>query len=164
MEISMDIKPLKLEFPSDANIILGQSHFIKTVEDLYEAMVSSVPSARFGLAFCEASQDRLVRTDGNDEELVGLAAKNAMAMGAGHSFLIIMRDAFPINVLPRIQACPEVCRIFCATANPVEVLIVETELGRAIIGVVDGLTPVGIEGEEDIQKRKVFLREIGYKR
>lgn len=160
----MDIEPVKLEFPSDANIILGQSHFIKTVEDLYEAMVSSVPQARFGIAFCEASQDRLVRTDGNDEELVALAAENAMALGAGHSFLIIMKDCFPINVLPRIQACPEVCRIFCATANPVEVLIVGTDLGRAIIGVVDGLTPVGVEGDEDVEKRKTFLRTIGYKR
>jgi adenosine/AMP kinase len=160
----MEIQSVRLEFPSDANIILGQSHFIKTVEDLYEAMVSSVPTARFGIAFCEASQDRLVRTDGNDRDLVDLAAKHAMALGAGHSFLIIMKEAFPINVLPAVQACQEVCRIFCATANPVEALIVETELGRAIIGVVDGLTPVGIEGEEDIKKRRAFLREIGYKR
>jgi adenosine/AMP kinase len=160
----MEIQSVRLEFPSDANIILGQSHFIKTVEDLYEAMVSSVPTSRFGIAFCEASQDRLVRTDGNDRDLVDLAAKNAMALGAGHSFLIIMKEAFPINVLPAVQACQEVCRIFCATANPVEALIVETELGRAIIGVVDGLTPVGIEGEEDIKKRRAFLREIGYKR
>jgi adenosine/AMP kinase len=160
----MEIQSVRLEFPSDANIILGQSHFIKTVEDLYEAMVSSAPTARFGIAFCEASQDRLVRTDGNDRDLVDLAAKNAMALGAGHSFLIIMKEAFPINVLPAVQACQEVCRIFCATANPVEALMVETELGRAIIGVVDGLTPVGIEGEEDIKKRRAFLREIGYKR
>jgi adenosine/AMP kinase len=164
MENPVNIKPIKLEFPSDANIILGQSHFIKTVEDLYEAMVSSVPQARFGIAFCEASQDRLVRTDGNDQELVDLAAKNALEVGAGHCFLIIMKDCFPINVLPRIKACPEVCRIFCATANPVEVLTVETELGRAILGVVDGLTPVGIEGEGDVAKRKAFLRTIGYKR
>jgi adenosine/AMP kinase len=140
------------------------SHFIKTVEDLYEAMVNSVPTARFGIGFCEASQDRLVRVDGNDEELKTLAAKNAMAIGAGHSFVIIMKEAFPINVLPRIRECPEVCRIFCATANPLEVLVAETEQGRGIVGVVDGLSPVGIEGDEDITKRKSFLRQIGYKR
>ena len=160
----MNIKSVKLEFPSDANIILGMSHFIKTVEDLYEVMVSSVPGARFGIAFCEASQDRLVRADGNDEELKTLAIKNARNVGAGHSFIIIMKDAFPINVLPRIKQCPEVCRIFCATANPVEVLYVETDLGRGIIGVVDGLTPLGVESTEDVEKRKSFLRQIGYKR
>jgi adenosine/AMP kinase len=160
----MDIQSVRIEFPSDANIILGQSHFIKTVEDLYEAMVTSVPHARFGIAFCEASQDRLVRIDGNDTELTNLAAKNALSLGAGHSFLIVMKDAFPINVLPRVRACPEVCRIFCATANPVEVLIAETELGRGILGVVDGLKPLGIEKDEDVEKRKVFLRKIGYKR
>jgi adenosine/AMP kinase len=140
------------------------SHFIKTVEDLYEAMVNSVPTARFGIGFCEASQDRLVRVDGNDDELKKLAAENALAIGAGHSFLIIMKEAFPINVLPRIKECPEVCRIFCATANPVDVLLVETEQGRGIVGVVDGSSPVGIETEEDVTKRKSFLREIGYKR
>ncbi len=160
----MNINSVKLEFPSDANIILGMSHFIKTVEDLYEVMVSSVPGARFGIAFCEASQDRLVRADGNDEELKTLAIKNARNVGAGHSFIIIMKDAFPINVLPRIKQCPEVCRIFCATANPVEVLYVETNLGRGIIGVVDGLTPLGVESTEDVEKRKSFLRQIGYKR
>ncbi len=160
----MKITGVKLEFPTDANIILGQAHFIKTVEDLYEAMVSSVPSSKFGIAFCEASQDRLVRTDGNDPELEDLAAKNALAIGAGHSFIIIMKGAFPINVLPRIRECPEVCRIFCATANPLEVLTVETGEGRAIIGVVDGLRPVGIEGADDVKKRKDFLRKIGYKR
>ncbi len=160
----MNISSVRLEFPTDANIVLGQAHFIKTVEDLYEAMVSSVPGAKFGIAFCEASQERLVRTDGNDTELVDLAAKNALAVGAGHSFIIIMKDAFPINVLPRIRDCPEVCRIFCATANPLEVLLVETEQGRAIVGVVDGLTPVGVEGAEEVKKRKDFLRAIGYKR
>ena len=160
----MNIKSVKLEFPSDANIILGMSHFIKTVEDLYEVMVSSVPGARFGIAFCEASQERLVRADGNDEELKTLAIKNARNVGAGHSFIIIMKDAFPINVLPRVKQCPEVCRIFCATANPVEVLFVETDLGRGIIGVVDGLTPLGVESAEDVEKRKSFLRQIGYKR
>jgi adenosine/AMP kinase len=160
----MDIKSIKLEFPSDANIILGMSHFIKTVEDLYEVMVSSVPGARFGIAFCEASQERLVRADGNDDDLKALAIKNAQNVGAGHSFVIIMKDAFPINVLPRIKQCPEVCRIFCATANPVEVLYVETDLGRGIVGVVDGLTPLGVESAEDVEKRKSFLRQIGYKR
>jgi adenosine/AMP kinase len=140
------------------------SHFIKTVEDLYEAMVNSVPTARFGIGFCEASQDRLVRVEGNDEELKNLAAKNTLAIGAGHSFLIIMKEAFPINVLSHIKQCPEVCRIFCATANPIEVLVVETEQGRGIVGVVDGSSPVGIETDEDITKRKSFLREIGYKR
>lgn len=160
----MNITSVRLEFPTDGNIVLGMSHFIKTVEDLYEAMVNSVPTARFGIGFCEASQDRLVRVDGNDEELKKLAAENVLAIGAGHSFLIIMKEAFPINVLPRIRECPEVCRIFCATANPVEVLVVETEQGRGIVGVVDGLSPVGIEGDEDIDKRKSFLRQIGYKR
>jgi adenosine/AMP kinase len=164
MENDVEIKPVKLKFPSDANIVLGQSHFIKTVEDLYEVMVTAVPQGRFGIAFCEASQDRLVRRDGNDEELIALAAENAVALGTGHSFLIIMRDCFPINVLPGIKSCPEVCRIFCATANPVQVLTVETDLGRAIIGVVDGLTPVGIEGDADVEKRRAFLRTIGYKR
>jgi adenosine/AMP kinase len=163
-EIPVNIQTVKLELPPEANIILGQAHFIKTVEDLYEAMVSSVPDSRFGIAFCEASQDRLVRTEGNDPELKGLAAKNALAIGAGHSFLVLMKDIFPINVLPRIRECPEVCRIFCATANPVEVLVTETDLGRAILGVVDGSTPVGIEEEEDVRKRKAFLRQIGYKR
>ena len=160
----MNITSVKLEFPADANIVLGQAHFIKTVEDLYEVMVSSVPTSKFGIAFCEASQDRLVRTDGNDPELEDLAAKNALAIGAGHSFIIIMKDAFPINVLPRIRECPEVCGIFCATANPLEVLIVEKGEGRAIIGVVDGLSPVGVEGDDDVKKRKGFLRKIGYKR
>ena len=160
----MNIERVKLEFPTDANVILGMSHFIKTVEDLYEVMVGSVPGARFGIAFCEASQDRLVRADGNDEELKAIAIKNALNVGAGHSFVIIMKDAFPINVLPRIKQCPEVCRIFCATANPVEVLYVETDLGRGIIGVVDGLTPLGVESAEDVEKRKSFLRQIGYKR
>jgi adenosine/AMP kinase len=162
--ISVNIKVVELEFPSDANVILGMSHFIKTVEDLYEVMVSSVPGARFGIAFCEASQERLVRADGNDEELKKLAVENAQNVGAGHSFIIIMKEAFPINVLPRVKQCPEVCRIFCATANPVEVLIVETDLGRGIIGVVDGLTPLGVEGPKEIEKRRSFLRQIGYKR
>lgn len=160
----MNVSSVKVEFPRDANVIVGMAHFIKTVEDLYEAVMNSVPGARFGIAFCEASQDRLVRVDGNDEDLKTLAAQNALAIGAGHSFLIIIKDAFPIHVLNSIKQCPEVCRIFCATANPVEVLLVETEGGRGIIGVVDGSTPVGVEKEEDVEKRRAFLREIGYKR
>ncbi len=159
----MNITKVTLEFPKESNIILGQSHFIKTVEDLYEIMVGSVPNARFAIAFCEASGPRLVRAEGNDQELKDLAVKNALAIGAGHSFLIIMKDAYPINVLPRIRECQEVCGIFCATANPVEVLIVETSQGRAIVGVVDGASPLGVETEDDVKTRKKFLRQIGYK-
>ena len=160
----MNITSVKLEFPPESNIILGQSHFIKTVEDLYEIMVGTVPNAHFAIAFCEASGPCLIRADGNDPELKDLAVRNAMALGAGHSFLIIMKNAYPINVLPRIRECQEVCGIFCATANPVEVLIVETSQGRAIVGVVDGATPKGVETEEDVNKRTEFLRGIGYKR
>ena len=159
----MNLTKVKLEFPEDANIILGMSHFIKTVEDLYEVMVNNVPGVKFGLAFCEASQERLIRHTGTDSELEDLAVKNAQAIGAGHSFIIVMKDSYPINVLNAIKNCPEVCRIFCATANPVEVLIAETELGRGILGVVDGLTPLGVEGEAEIKERKEFLRKIGYK-
>jgi len=160
----VNITSVKLEFPPESNIILGQSHFIKTVEDLYETMVGTAPNSRFGIAFCEASGPCLIRADGNDQELKDLAVKNAMAVGAGHSFLIIMRDCYPINVLPRVRECQEVCGIFCATANPVEVLIVETTEGRAIVGVVDGASPKGVETEEDVKKRKELLRGIGYKR
>ncbi|MFC1853079.1 adenosine-specific kinase [candidate division CSSED10-310 bacterium] len=160
----MQTSVVMLDFPADANIILGMTHFIKSVEDLYEIMVNAAPQAQFGLAFCEASQDRLVRVEGNDQELKQLAAKNALNIGAGHSFLIIMKNCFPINVLNDIKMCREVCRIFCATANPVNVLIAETDLGRGIIGVVDGSTPVGIEDEAAITARKEFLRTIGYKR
>ena len=159
----MNLTKVKLEFPEEANIILGMSHFIKTVEDLYEVMVNNVPGVKFGLAFCEASQERLIRHTGTDSELEDLAVKNAQAIGAGHSFIIVMKDSYPINVLNAIKNCPEVCRIFCATANPVEVLIAETELGRGILGVVDGLTPLGVEGEAEIKERKEFLRKIGYK-
>ncbi|HOP64834.1 MAG TPA: adenosine-specific kinase [Spirochaetota bacterium] len=159
----MDIKTVKIEKPEDMNFILGQSHFIKTVEDLYEAVIQSVPGVKFGVAFCEASQERLVRWTGNDERLIELAQKNAMNIAAGHSFIIFMEGAFPINMLNAVKMVPEVCRVFCATANPVEVLIAETELGRGIIGVVDGLRPAGIEAEEDIIKRRELLRKIGYK-
>jgi adenosine/AMP kinase len=159
----MDIKSVEIDKPDDMNFILGHSHFIKTVEDLYEAVVQSVPGVKYGIAFCEASQDRLVRWTGNDDKLINLAQKNAMNIGAGHSFIIFMEGAFPLNMLNAIKMVPEVCRIFCATANPVQVLVAETELGRGIIGVVDGLKPAGIETEKDITWRRVFLGNIGYK-
>ena len=159
----MDIKVVQIDKPDEINLILGQSHFIKTVEDIHEAMVNSVPGIKFGLAFCEASDPALVRASGTDETLVELAKKNALAIGAGHSFIIFMRDAYPINVLNAIKQVPEVCSIFAATANPLQVLIVETELGRGIIGVVDGVKSKGVESEQDVQKRKELLRRIGYK-
>lgn len=159
-----EIEVVVIEKPEDTNIIIGQTHFIKTVEDLYEAMVNAVPGIKFGVGFCEASQDRLVRVDGNDEELVKLVAENSMKVGAGHLFMIIIRDAYPINVLGAIKAVPEVCTIFCATANDVQVMVAETPMGRGVIGVVDGQPPVGVETEEDVGKRKDFLRAIGYKR
>jgi len=159
----MDIKCVDIEKPEDMNFILGHSHFIKTVEDLYEAVVQSVPAVKFGIAFCEASQDRLVRWTGNDDKLIDLARKNAMKIGAGHCFIIFLEDAYPLNMLNAIKMVPEVCRVFCATANPVQVLVAETELGRGIIGVVDGLKPLGIETEKDIVWRKELLRKIGYK-
>jgi hypothetical protein len=159
----MDIKIVKLENPNQHNLILGQSHFIKTVEDMHETMVSTVPGAKFGLAFCEASDVCLVRHSGTDPELVELAKKNALALAAGHSFILFMREMFPINVLNSIKNLPEVCRIFCATANPVEVVVGETEQGRGILGVIDGFKSKGIETEADIQKRKELLRKIGYK-
>ena len=159
----MNISPVRLDYPEECNIILGMSHFIKTVEDLHEVMVNAVPEVKFGLAFCEASQERLIRHTGTDADLTKCAIVNAEAIGAGHSFIIVMKDSFPINFLNEIKACREVCRIFCATANPCEVLVAETELGRGIIGVVDGLTPVGVEEEKQIEVRKDFLRKIGYK-
>ena len=159
----MDIKTVKLEKPEAINLILGHSHFIKTVEDIYEAMVNTVPGAKFGLAFCESSGPCLVRYSGTDDELVELAKKNAYALSAGHCFILLMKDMFPINVLNAVKNVPEVCRIFCATANPVEVLVAETEQGRGIIGVIDGFKSKGIETEADIKDRKQFLRTIGYK-
>jgi len=159
----MELKTVKIEKPEEINLILGQSHFIKTVEDVHEVMVTSVPGAKFGLAFCESSGACLVRASGTDEELVELAKRNAFALSAGHSFIVLMRDAYPINFLNAIKSVPEVCRIFCATANAVEVVIAETEQGRGILGVIDGLRSKGIEGEEDIAWRKNFLRMIGYK-
>ena len=159
----MELKTVRMEFPEDDNIIIGQTHFIKTAEDLYEVMVSAVPGAKFGLAFNEASGPCLVRAEGNDSEIKALAIKNIKAIGAGHVFVIILKDAFPINVLNAIKNCPEVCSIFCATANPVEVIIAQTELGRGVLGVIDGNSPKGVETDKDIQERKEFLRMIGYK-
>lgn len=159
----MEIKTVTIQKPEDMNFILGHSHFIKTVEDLHEAIVNINPDIRFGLAFCEASQDALVRYSGNDEALIKLAQENALELGAGHSFIIFLGNAFPLNILNTIKNVPEVTRIFCATANPTQVIVAETEQGRAILGVVDGVRTKGIETEEDIKKRKEFLRAIGYK-
>ena len=160
----MELKTVRMEFPEDANIIIGQTHFIKTAEDLYEVMIAAVPGIKFGLAFNEASGPCLVRAEGNDSELKTLAIKNVKAIGAGHVFVIILKDAFPINVLNAIKNCPEVCSIFCATANPVEVIIAQTDLGRGVLGVIDGNLPKGVETDKDIQERKEFLRMIGYKK
>ncbi len=160
----MEFKSVKIEKPADANIILGQSHFIKTVEDLYEAMITSVPSAKFGVAFCESSGPCLVRVEGNDDELKIIASKNAYALAAGHTFIIVMKNAFPINVLNAMKNVPEVCNIYCATANDVEVVLAETGTGRGILGVIDGLKSKGLETEKDAAERKGFLRKIGYKR
>jgi len=159
----MELKTVKIEKPTDMNMILGQTHFIKSVEDLHEAMANSVPGIKFGLAFCESSGPCLVRASGTDDELVELAKKNAYNLGAGHSFIILMKDAYPINVLNAVKDVREVCTVFCATANPVEVIVAETEEGRGILGVIDGLKPKGIETEEDVEHRKGFLRKIGYK-
>lgn len=159
----MDIQVVAIENLNELNFVLGQSHFIKTVEDIHEALVQTIPGIQFGLAFCEASGPRLVRYSGTNDELVQLAQKNAMQIGTGHSFILFLKDAFPINILPVLRNIPEVCRIFCATANPTQVLVAETEQGRGILGVVDGFSPLGIETDEDIAKRKTFLRTIGYK-
>jgi adenosine/AMP kinase len=159
----MELKTVRVEKPADVNFILGQSHFIKTVEDLHETAVSSAPGIKFGLAFCEASGACLVRWSGNDDEMIGLARSNAEAIGAGHSFILFMRDAYPINLLNAVKELPEVCRIFCATANNVEVVVAETDQGRGILGVIDGERPKGIEGPPDRAWRHDFLRKIGYK-
>ncbi|RLF23838.1 MAG: adenosine monophosphate-protein transferase [Thermoprotei archaeon] len=162
--MSIKLEIVKVEVPEGCNVIMGQSHFIKTVEDLYEAMVNAVPEVKFGLAFCEASGPRLVRYDGNDEELIKRAVDTALKVAAGHFFVIFLRGAYPINVLDRIKATPEVLTIFCATANPVQVIVAETDQGRAVLGVVDGFKSAGVESEKDIEERKSFLRKIGYKR
>ncbi|MEE9151946.1 MAG: adenosine-specific kinase [Thermoplasmata archaeon] len=159
----METKLVKVDIPPDSNVIIGQTHFIKTAEDIYEAMVNSAPNIKFGIAFCEASQECLVRVEGNDEELKSLAAKNALNIGAGHTFVILMREGYPVNVLGAIKNVPEVCSIFCATANEVDVVVAENERGRGIIGVIDGEKPRGIESEENRKKRMEFLRKIGYK-
>ncbi len=154
---------VNVEKPDDVNVILGQSHFIKTVDDLHEAIAGTVPGVRFGIAFCEASGPRLVRRSGTDDELTELATRNAEAMGAGHAFIVLMRDGFPVNVLNAVKLVPEVCRIYCATANPLEVIVAETEAGRGIAGVIDGGAPLGVETEDDVRARRTLLRELGYK-
>ncbi|HUB33553.1 MAG TPA: adenosine-specific kinase [Bryobacteraceae bacterium] len=160
----MDLHLVPLEIPENGNLILGQTHFIKSVEDLYEALVNTVPQMKFGIAFNEASGPCLTRADGNDDGLKALAIRNASALAAGHIFVIVMRDAYPINVLGRIKDVPEVCSIFCATANPVQAVVAQSEQGRGIIGVIDGVPPKGVETAEDAEKRRGFLRMIGYKR
>jgi uncharacterized protein len=160
----MELKTVPLEIPEGGNIIVGQSHFIKTVEDIYEAIVNTVPQMKFGIAFNEASGPCLTRADGNDADLKALAIRNATALAAGHVFVVAMRDGYPVNVLGRIKDVPEVCGVFCATANPVEAIVAETERGRGILGVVDGERPKGVETEPDAQVRIQFLRKIGYKR
>jgi uncharacterized protein len=160
----MELKAIRLEIPENGNLIVGHSHFIKTVEDLYEAIVNTVPQMKFGIAFNEASGACLTRVEGNDANLKTNATSNAQAVGAGHLFVVSMRDGYPINVLGRIRNIPEVCSIFCATANPVEVIVAETEQGRGVLGVIDGVSPKGVESEADAEWRHGFLRKIGYKR
>jgi hypothetical protein len=160
----MQLHAIRLELPEGTNLILGVSHFIKTVEDIYEAIVNTVPQMKFGVAFNEASGPCLTRVDGNDDSLIGLATRNITAIGAGHIFIVMMREGFPINVLSRIKDVPEVCNIFCATANPLEVIVAETEQGRGVLGVIDGSPPKGIESADDAAWRHGFLRKIGYKR
>jgi hypothetical protein len=155
---------VKIDIAEGLNVIFGMSHFIKTVEDLYEALVTSSPSLKFGIAFCEASGKRLVRTDGNDRELIELAEQAAFDVACGHTFFLFLRDGFPVNVLARVKAVDEVCRIFCATANPLQVLVAATDQGRGVLGVIDGQAPLGIESDDDKQERVEFLRKIGYKR
>ena len=160
----MELTLVPLEVPEGGNVILGQAHFIKSVEDIYEAVVNTVPQMKFGIAFNEASGPCLTRVDGNDEDLKALAARNAVSVAAGHVFVVAMRDGYPINVLGRIRDVPEVCSIYCATANPVQVVVAESEQGRGVLGVIDGFPPKGVETAEDAEKRRGFLRMIGYKR
>lgn len=159
----MEIKTLKIENPDELNFILGQSHFLKTVEDVHEALVGAVPGIKFGLAFCEASGPRLVRCTGTDDGLVKLAVKNMQAIAAGHAFILFLKDAYPINILKTLWNVPEMVHFFCATSNPVTVVIAENEQGRGVLGVIDGLSPLGVETEQDVLARKKFLRDIGYK-
>lgn len=163
MGLAMEIRAVRIERPEGANVIVGMTHFIKSAEDIYEAIRSTVPTARFGVAFCEASGPCLVRAEGNDEELKTLAARDALAIGAGHAFVVLLRDAYPINILRALRDVPEVCNILCATANPLQVLVVEHGGGRGIVGVIDGEAAKGIEGPGDVQERRAFLRKIGYK-
>lgn len=160
----MDIKTVPIEFPEGANIVFGQSHFIKTVEDLYEALVTSAPGMKFGLAFCEASGPCLIRSEGNDDALKSVAVEIAKEVGAGHTFVVVMEGAYPINALNAVKSCQEVCTIYCATANPVQAIVGETTQGRGVLGVIDGESPRGVEGEADVAARREFLRTIGYKR
>jgi adenosine/AMP kinase len=162
--ILMDLKLIPLEIPDGGNLILGQSHFIKTVEDIYEAIVNTVPQMKFGVAFNEASGPCLTRVDGNDETLKEAAARNATAIAAGHIFVVVMREGYPINVLGRIKDVPEVCGIYCATANPVQVVVAESDQGRGVMGVIDGAPPKDVETDEDVETRRAFVRMIGYKR
>jgi adenosine/AMP kinase len=159
----VELGSVRIDKPEDLNFILGQSHFIKTVEDLHETLVQASPGLKFGVAFCESSGPRLVRRTGNEPELVELAVRNAQAIGAGHCFIVFLREGFPVNVLNAVKMIPEVCRIFCATANPAEVVVTETEQGRAILGVVDGGSPIGVETDDDEADRKELLRRFGYK-
>ena len=159
----MNMEEVRIEKPRDVNVIVGMSHFIKTAEDLYEALVNSVPGIKFGVAFCEASAQRKVRVEGTDEELKRLAASNALRLSAGHSFVILLRDSYPINVLKGVRDIPEICGIFCATANDVDVIVAENDRGRGILGVIDGEKSLGIETEAELKERKGFLRKIGYK-
>ena len=162
--MELRLETVKVDKPDDLNVVIGQAHFIKTVEDLYETLVSSVPDIKFGIAFCESSGAALVRADGNDNKLKEIAVSNALAIGAGHTFIIFIKNAFPINVLNQIKMVPEVCRIFCATANPVEVMVARSSQGKGILGVIDGCSPKGVEKDKDIEWRHSFLRKIGYKR
>jgi hypothetical protein len=162
-EKRMEMKTVSIEIPDETNIVIGQSHFIKTIEDIYEIVVSSVPQAKFGIAFCEASGPCLIRAEGNDEELKNAAIRNAEAIAAGHIFVLFLKNAFPINLLNALKQCPEICSLYCATANPVEVIVAETQQGRGILGVIDGFPPKGVESAEDVNKRKDLLRKIGYK-
>jgi len=159
----VELVAVPIERPDDLNVIIGQAHFIKTVEDVHEALAGASPHLRFGIAFCEASGPCLIRRSGNDEELIHLAVRNAEAIGAGHSFVIFVREGFPVNVLNSLKQVPEVCTVFCATANPLEVVVAETDLGRGILGVIDGLPPAGVETPTDEAERKQLLRRIGYK-
>jgi len=159
----IELKTVDIEKPEDMNFILGQTHFIKSVEDIYETMVGSVPTGKFGIAFCEASGACKVRSEGNDKDLKKLAEKNALNIGAGHSFIIFMKDCYPLNVLNAIKNTPEVCSIFCATANPTKVIMAESKNGRGVLGVIDGFSPKGLENKDEIAWRKNFLRDIGYK-